>query len=256
MTQHSVWISYNGPSRMLLAIVLLLAAAAVAVAGTRLRLPVRLPRPGPKLRNAMLTVWAVSLVAFMACFSALAQLERQDHLVNRQPANPITPVTFTAAGVIFLVILAVTRGRDWPARLAAAATGAMAAPMIFEVPFDLIVMTRVDLLPAGAWALLFVPLFCAEITTLSLLALSGLARISRATFFAFAVVLAVFAVWALSGFGYPSAPLPYALNVISKIGAFVTALTLFLPRRAWTQAQAGSSRPVTSSASATARSFG
>jgi hypothetical protein len=44
-------------------------------------------------------------------------------------------------------------------------------------------------------------------------------------------MLGVFAVWALSGFGYPSAPLPITLNVVSKILAFVTALTLFLPQR-------------------------
>lgn len=35
----------------------------------------------------------------------------------------------------------------------------------------------------------------------------------------------------LSGFGYPSTPAPYALNVISKILALITALTLFLPQR-------------------------
>lgn len=52
-------------------------------------------------------------------------------------------------------------------------------------------------------------------------------------------MLAVFAVWALYGFGYPSAPLPYALNVLSKILAFVTALSLFLPQRA----EASASRP-------------
>ncbi len=45
-------------------------------------------------------------------------------------------------------------------------------------------------------------------------------------------MLAVFAVWALAGFGYPSAPLPFALNVVSKILAFVAALGLFLPQRA------------------------
>jgi hypothetical protein len=44
-------------------------------------------------------------------------------------------------------------------------------------------------------------------------------------------MLGVFAVWALSGFGYPSAPLPTALNIASKILAFVTALALFLPQR-------------------------
>jgi hypothetical protein len=58
-----------------------------------------------------------------------------------------------------------------------------------------------------------------------------MARLTRATFFSFALMLGVFAVWALAGFGYPSAPLPTALNMASKILAFVTVLTLFLPGR-------------------------
>ena len=45
-------------------------------------------------------------------------------------------------------------------------------------------------------------------------------------------MLVVFAVWGLSGFGYPSAPVPFALNVLSKIVAFAAALSLFLPQRA------------------------
>jgi hypothetical protein len=62
----------------------------------------------------------------------------------------------------------------------------------------------------------------------------------------FALMLAVFAVWALAGFGYPSAPVPIALNVVSKILAFVTVLTLFLlPRR-----QAGVSGPQAGAAQA------
>ena len=88
-------------------------------------------------------------------------------------------------------------------------------------------------------ALFFAPLFLIEITTLSLLTLSPMVKLPKATFFSFAAMLAVFAVWSLSGFGYPSAPLPYALNVLSKILAFVTALSLFLPQRA----EASASRP-------------
>jgi hypothetical protein len=48
------------------------------------------------------------------------------------------------------------------------------------------------------------------------------------------------------GFAYPSAPVPYAFNVLSKILAFVTALCLFLPQRA----QAGTPDPAASPSSA------
>jgi len=135
---------------------------------------------------------------------------------------------------VFVIIL--TRSSPgFGTRLASAAIGAMAAPMIFEFPFDLIVMARtyppIPPDPALYRALFFVPLFLIEITTLLLLRLSPMVRLTRATFFSFALMLGVFAVWALSGFGYPSAPVPITLNVVSKILAFVTVLTLFLPQR-------------------------
>ena len=76
-------------------------------------------------------------------------------------------------------------------------------------------------------ALIYVPLLLTEITTLLLLRLSPMVRLTRATFFCFALMLGVWAAWALSGFGYPSSPVPIALNIASKIVAFVTALTLF-----------------------------
>jgi hypothetical protein len=76
-----------------------------------------------------------------------------------------------------------------------------------------------------------VPLLLVEITTLLLLRLSPMVRLTRATFFFFALMLGVWAAWALAGFGYPSAPLPIALNIASKILAFVTAFTLFLPQQ-------------------------
>ena len=94
--------------------------------------------------------------------------------------------------------------------------------------------------PALYRALFFAPLFLIEITTLSLLTLSPMVKLSRAAFFSFASMLAVFAVWALSGFGYPSAPVPFTLNVVSKLLAFVTVLALFLPQRAQGQADGAS----------------
>jgi hypothetical protein len=59
-------------------------------------------------------------------------------------------------------------------------------------------------------------------------------------------MLVVFAVWGLSGFGYPSAPVPFALNVLSKIVAFAVALSLFAPQRVPASAPgAGISPPAT-----------
>ena len=109
----------------------------------------------------------------------------------------------------------------------------MAAPMIFELPFDLIVMARtyppVPPDPVLYRTLFFAPLFLVELTTLSLLAVSPMVKLSRPAFFCLGLMLLVFAVWALAGFGYPSAPVPIALNVVSKLLAFVTALSLFVP---------------------------
>jgi ABC-2 type transport system ATP-binding protein len=152
------------------------------------------------------------------------------------PKDPIAPVTLSAVVVLFVVIVVIWRGSaSRRTRLVSAFIGAIAAPMIFELPFDLIVMARtypaVPPDPALYRALFFVPLFAIEITTLLLLRLAPMVRLTRATFFCFALILGVFAIWALAGFGYPSAPLPTALNITSKILAFVTALTLFLPHR-------------------------
>jgi hypothetical protein len=105
--------------------------------------------------------------------------------------------------------------------------------MVFELPFDLIVMARtfppIPPNPALYRVVFFAPLFAVEITTLALLTWSPMVRLTRATFVAFALMLAVFAVWALAGFGYPATPLSYALNVVSKLLAFATVLALFLP---------------------------
>jgi hypothetical protein len=216
-----------------LAVVLVVVAAAIGYLGTRLRLPARLPRPSQPLTLALLVTWFLAIAAFLVCLSIYVAQLQHEHVVHAAPANPITPVTDLAVVVTFLVILLSSRRYRRGTRLAGAMIGAIAAPMIFELPFDLIVMARTypPVLPdpAAYRVLFFAPLFLIELTTLALLTLSPLVRVRRLTFFGFALMLAVFAVWAVSGFDYPSTPLPTALNVISKLIAFATALTLFLP---------------------------
>ena len=250
-TAHSgSWVSYGGAARIVLAVVLLAAAGGVAYAGIRLPLPIRLPVPGRKARNLMLAAWASAIVVLLAGVSINVHQALQDHLFHYHPipADPITPVTLICAGVIFFIIC-VTSSRGGRTALASAAIGAMAALMIFEFPFDLIIMARtyppVAPDPALFRVLFFAPLLLVEASTLSLLALSPMVKLSRAAVLSFALMLAVFAVWGLSGFGYPSAPLPFALNVVSKILAFVATLCLFLPRRAQASTPGLASRPST-----------
>ena len=232
MTQSGTWVSYSGSARLLLAIILLAAAGGLVYTGIRLRRPVRLPRPGATLTVFMLAAWGLAGVAFLSCLAANVAQERREDIAKAPPADPITLWTFTAAVLLMLVVYIATPHGRWT-RVSSAAIAAMTAAAIFELPFDLIIWTRIyppvppD--PALYRALFFAPLVLVELTTLSLLTMTPMVKLSRTVFFWLALMLLVFAVWALAGFGYPSAPVPFAMNVVSKILAFVTALSLFFP---------------------------
>jgi hypothetical protein len=233
MTTDGAWIGYNGAARTGLAVVLLVVAGGLAYAGTRWPGPFQARKPRPAIANLMIAIWILAITTFLVCASVDVHQARRELPGRATPTDPITPVTLLGVVAVFVVILIASP--DGPAaRLGSAAIGALAAPWIFELPFDLIVMTRTYPIPPDpAWyrALFFLPLFAVGLSTLALLTLSPMVRLSRATFWSFALMLAVFAVWAWFGFGYPSAPAPITLNVVSKILAFVTALTLFLPVR-------------------------
>ena len=250
VAQSGTWVSYSGTARVVLAVVLLAAAGGVVYAAIRLPLPVWPPRLSEGSRQFMGVIWGFAIIAFLVCLPIYVKHARQEHLLHRIPADPIMPVTAACIGVIFVTILIAGSARGRQVALASAAIGAASAPMIFEFPFDLIVMARTypplppD--PALYRVLFFAPLFLVEFTTLALLMLSPMVRLSRTAFFCFAVMLVVFAAWGLSGFAYPSAPVPFTLNVLSKILACAAALSLFLSRRAQVStADTGASAPAT-----------
>jgi hypothetical protein len=263
MTQDSLWVSYSGSARIVLAIALLGIAAVVIYAGARFNRPVRLPRPGRRVTAGLLTAWVLAIGALLGVLAAYAQQERHDHIAKAQPANPITLVTIMAAFILFLIVFAATPHSVW-VRLTSGAIAAMAAPMIFELPFDLIIAARVTS-PAPSdlavhLVIFFVLLGLVELTTLSLLTLTPMVRVSRPAFCCLSVMLLVFAVWALGGFGYPATPFSIAMNDVSKILAFVTALSLFFPEwfTPWRRRQPDrDNRPSSSAiASAASRSSG
>lgn len=231
------WAPYIGTGAVLLAV--LLAAVALLLAGlaARLKSPIAVRRPGPTVAGCMIALWALSLLMVVVgetvyiiqiteAFPVLAAQARR-----APPAAHVNVGTFPDAALAFLLIAYLTRRFGWAAALASAFVGAAAAPMLFEAPFDLIVMGRSNPViapnPALYRALFFVPLFLAELSTVSLLSLLPSFRITRASLLALAAMFAVFAIWAAVGFAYPNQPLPLALNIVSKLLCFAASVLFF-----------------------------
>jgi hypothetical protein len=233
MTQQGNWASYVGRDAVILAIVLLITAGAIAFWGFRLHHPLEAKRPGKAATCFMIIIWLLSIFTFLINYLVYGIQIVQEHLVTPPIPNPISPVTYACVVITFVVILLITRKHGYKIALLSAFTGALAAPMIFELPFDLIIIRRtypvIPPNPAIFRGLFFFPLFLIEISTISFLILSPLLKLSRYTLFALAGVFFIFAVWALFGFSYPFTPLPIALNMISKIMSFIVAITLFIP---------------------------
>jgi Protein of unknown function (DUF3089) len=238
MTGNQEWVNYSGGAEVVLIVVLAAAAAAVAYAGIRLPLPARPPKPGRAATIIMLAVWVLAIAALLVSVAVYETRVYRAGLAHTARSDPITPVTLIGAAVLFVVIAVAQKGRGWRVAAGSAVIGAAAGPWIFEVPFDLIIMPRTHpLLDPGLYrVVLFGPLVLTGVMTVALLCLSPAVRVQRATLWCLAAMLALFAVWGLFGFSYPSAPGPVTLNTLSKILALVTALTLFLPRRAHARA--------------------
>ncbi|HEY1932414.1 MAG TPA: hypothetical protein VGG99_10410 [Acetobacteraceae bacterium] len=226
------WNSYSGGAAILLAIVLLFVAGGFACAGKRLRAPLRITRPGRVVAGFMIVIWLLTLytVIVVTHVYGLHVKQAYPNFVGRH----VRVGTFVDAAVTCFAILYLTRRWGWKIALASAVVGTAAAPMIFEFPFDLIVMTRtnppIPPHPMLYRQLFFLPLFLAEFATLSLLTLLPSMRVTAYACYAVAGMFVVFAVWAAFGFAFPAEPVPLALNVVSKVLCFVAAIMLFVWR--------------------------
>jgi hypothetical protein len=232
---HQSWSPYGGSNSIILAVVLLIVTGVLLYLAFRLHHPKEAKRPGMFLGVAVVVIWLLSVTTFLIAVGIYVLALYQQVGPFTAPANPITPVTEISGLVAFFVIAYLARRSGFWGAFVSAIVGTIAAPMIFELPFDLIVMWRTyPPAPAIPFTLLFfLPLFLVEISSFALLTFSPVMKLSRYTLFLLAGMFLIFAVWALFGFAYPAAPLPIALNVISKILAFATAVSLFgtSPRR-------------------------
>jgi hypothetical protein len=181
MAQYGTWVPYGGGNRIVLAAVLLVVASGAALAGARLPLPARAARPGRAVTVFLLAAWALALASFLVALAAYAGQVNQEGLGHALPADPIAPVTGAASLIVFCIIMTTGPPSFW-AKIISGVTAAAAGPVIFELPFDLIVMGRTfpplpphpDLYPA----LFFAPFFVVLLVTLSLLTLSPMVKLS------------------------------------------------------------------------------
>jgi len=213
-------------------ITLLAVGLILTYGGTKLKGARGVKSPGKTVSVFLMLIWALSLVTFLVAVLSYGTQLYQENLLGTPPVNAVSPVTEISAVVAFIFIVYVSRGHGLKVALVSAFVGAAAAPMIFELPFDLIVMGRtyppIPPSPILYRLLFFLPLFVVEISTFSLLTLSPIMKLCKYTLFSLAGVFYVFALWALFGFSYPSNFMPLALNDVSKVLSFVTAITLFL----------------------------
>jgi hypothetical protein len=226
------WAAYTGTGAIVLALALALVAAGLVVLALRLRTAV----PGPSASGGtvafLVVAWLLAIVTFLADLVVYGLQARQVHFTLPAPPNHVTPVTIVSAGVSFVVVAVLTPAR-FRTRIGNAFFCACAGPMVFELPFDLIVMTRTSAIPPAPGlyiALFFLPLFAIEVLTLALAATRPGAGFTRWTATWLAAMFAVFALWALIGFEYPWGGLPLAMNIVSKVLAFAAALSLFVRR--------------------------
>lgn len=233
MAHSGNWSPYTGNSSIILAVVLFIITGVLLYVATRLHRPIEVKRPGKALGAIIFLMLLLSIMAFLIATAVyVLALSKQ---VGKIPAvpNPITPVTMSSAVLTFFIILYLAQNSGLRIAVGSAIVGTIAAPMIFELPFDLIVMWHTyPPTPQTLFTLLyFLPLFLIEISSFAMLMLSPLVKFSRYTLFILAGLFFVFAVWALFGFGYPLTPLPTAFNMLSKVIAFAAAVSLFLPRK-------------------------
>ena len=227
------WSPYGGGGAIILTVVLLIVTGALVFFALRLRHPIAFKRPGKYLIFAIVMGWLIGVVAVLVTSgNYVLALYRHEggHLIS--PPDYITPVTYTLLVLSFFGIAYLARRIGFWGTVGSAIVGTIAAPIIFEIPFDLIILWRVSPPPPPGVQLIvffFTSFILFQILSLLMLTFTPVVRVSRLTLFLLAGMFLIFAVWAVFGYAPPETPLPVALNIVSKMLAFATAVSLFLP---------------------------
>jgi hypothetical protein len=229
------WVPYSGNSALILGVVLLSIAAVFIYFGLKLKDSLQVKMPGKAVGGVLIIVWFLSILTWLVNIGVYTILLQQARFTGTIPNDPITKFTLSFAFLSFLVVFQINVNNGVKTAFLSGILAAMAGPMIFELPFDLIVMGRtyppIPPAPGVLRALFFFPLFLVELTTILLMFFSPLFKVTRYTLYSLAGMFFIFAIWGFLSFSFAYTMEFLMLNVVSKALAFVTVVTLFLPER-------------------------
>jgi len=233
------WSAYPSDQAAILGVVLLIPGLIFLYFGVRIK--DRTYRVRQKIGGLagllVFVTWSLSAVVVVLFFDLLSSFGG-----GILVPSPVSPVTYTTAGITFVAILVSTILRNKSKVKVAVLSGfvgAVVGAMVFELPFLFIISPRIG--PSLQGALLGEsPLFCLVFSSYTLLFLSPLTTLSRYTFFSLGAVFVLFSVWAfLTNLAFPSDPISFLLNSVSKVLGFVTAFTMFSQKGAMTVTEKG-----------------
>ena len=206
----------------MLSLILFLITAGLFLTARRMKEAVKLPKMGKVLGVVVIVIWAFSILFFLKINQIYAR-----YIGGATSLGPIFPITILSAVLTFCYAAYMARRGGPLSSLGNGFLAFIAGPMVFELPFILIIipLVKAPLIPE---IIFLIPLFTIVITTLSLLLLSRRIALTRNAVYLFGAMMLVFAIWALDGYSYPTNLLTIALNDISKVLSFACIGALFL----------------------------
>jgi hypothetical protein len=214
------WRAYSGADGAALALVLLLLGAGAVLLGRRRREGMKLPLPRRGTKVLVLLVWALSILLVLPMFRQVARETGQSVL----GLGPVFPITLASALVTFAAVAYLTREGGALAALGNGFAAAAAGPMVFELPFVLII-TPVATTRVPHPLVLFSTFLVVILTTLALPTFSSRFSVTRNSLYLLGAMLVVFAAWALAtGYAPPADAVSFSLNAVSKVLGFAAVL--------------------------------
>lgn len=221
------WRAYSGSAAASLGVVLILLGAAVVLLGTRTKDGVRPGMPGRAAKAAIIVVWAVTIFLILGIFKQVAARTGQSSL----GVGPVFPITLACAACTFVAVAYLTRGSGAAAAIGNGFAGAVAGPMVFELPFLLIITPMVTTrVPHPLFS--FLDFLVVILTTLALPFFSTRFAVTRYSLYLLGGMVLLFGMWALlTGYAPPADPVSFGLNAASKVLGFASVVAGFVKGR-------------------------